>query len=204
GYATTTRSFVSPPTPPPPPPPVLLLEVNKLSTIASVRPSSPSTSSFFCSSSARVSNRCSSTNPDSVDNLPKLVEDIVQTSINTDGPRYSSSHWCWWNSPGGIPSQLKLGLLSPLYLMKLFERLGVTYIKLVIDIVSDLTIDISLGHIVAEVYVFVGGSSFLLVDTTTPKAVFQPSFRLTLCGIHSSLLRNGFLSTTFSVKKKAH
>ncbi|KAD2805212.1 hypothetical protein E3N88_38589 [Mikania micrantha] len=33
----------------------------------------------------------------SVDDLPKLVEDIVQTSINTDGPRYSSSHWCWWS-----------------------------------------------------------------------------------------------------------
>ncbi|KAE8669909.1 Surfeit locus protein 6 [Hibiscus syriacus] len=34
------------------------------------------------------------------------------------------------NEPTGIPSQLQLGLLSPLYLRKLFERMGATYIKL--------------------------------------------------------------------------
>ncbi|XP_071705790.1 uncharacterized aarF domain-containing protein kinase At5g05200, chloroplastic [Rutidosis leptorrhynchoides] len=84
---------------------------------------------------------------DSIQNLPKLVEDIVQTSINT-GPRGAlrlaqgvqavvgvGSEWLTElsqsrNSPNGIPSQLQLGLLSPLYLRKLFERLGATYIKL--------------------------------------------------------------------------
>ncbi|PWA98310.1 protein kinase superfamily protein [Artemisia annua] len=84
---------------------------------------------------------------DSIENLPKLVEDIVQTSINT-GPRGAlrlaqgvqavigvGSEWLTEfsqsrNSPSGIPSQLQLGLVSPLYLRKLFERLGATYIKL--------------------------------------------------------------------------
>lgn len=84
---------------------------------------------------------------DSVKNLPKLVEDIVQTSINT-GPRGAlrlaqgiqavigvGSEWLAdvsksGNSPAGLPTQMQLGLLSPLYLRKLFERLGATYIKL--------------------------------------------------------------------------
>lgn len=84
---------------------------------------------------------------DSIENLPKLVEDIVQTSINT-GPRGAlrlaqgvqavigvGSEWLTElsqsrNSPSGIPPQLQLGLVSPLYLRKLFERLGATYIKL--------------------------------------------------------------------------
>ena len=34
------------------------------------------------------------------------------------------------SSSAGLPNQLQLGLLSPLYLRKLFERLGATYIKL--------------------------------------------------------------------------
>ncbi|KAL8149381.1 putative aarF domain-containing protein kinase At5g05200, chloroplastic [Apium graveolens] len=87
---------------------------------------------------------------DSIENLPKLVEDIVQTSINT-GPRGAirlaqgiqavvgvGSEWLTdvskatssANSSAGLPTQLQLGLLSPLYLRKLFERLGATYIKL--------------------------------------------------------------------------
>jgi hypothetical protein len=34
------------------------------------------------------------------------------------------------NSSAGLPTQMQLGLLSPLYLRRLFERLGATYIKL--------------------------------------------------------------------------
>ncbi|KAI3470976.1 hypothetical protein Pfo_027639 [Paulownia fortunei] len=84
---------------------------------------------------------------DSIENLPKLVEDIVQTSINT-GPRGAlrlaqgiqavigvGSEWLadaskTANSSGGLATELQLGLLSPLYLRKLFERMGATYIKL--------------------------------------------------------------------------
>lgn len=99
------------------------------------------------SQSARTPDLFTSRLQDSMENLPKLVEDIVQTSINT-GPRGAlrlaqgiqavigvSSEWLTdlsqsRNSPSGIPSQMQLGLLSPLYLRKLFERLGATYIKL--------------------------------------------------------------------------
>lgn len=84
---------------------------------------------------------------DRLENLPKLVEDIVQTSLNT-GPRGAlrlaqgvqavvgvGSEWLQdvsktANSTTGLPTQLQLGLLSPLYLRKLFERMGATYIKL--------------------------------------------------------------------------
>ncbi|XP_052204894.1 uncharacterized aarF domain-containing protein kinase At5g05200, chloroplastic isoform X1 [Diospyros lotus] len=84
---------------------------------------------------------------DSMTNLPKLVEDIIQTSINT-GPRGAlrlaqgiqavvgvGTEWLAdvsksTNSSAGIPTQLQLGLLSPLYLRRLFERMGATYIKL--------------------------------------------------------------------------
>ncbi|KAJ7965166.1 ABC1 family kinase [Quillaja saponaria] len=84
---------------------------------------------------------------DSMENLPKLVEDIVQTSINT-GPRGAirlaqaiqafvgvGTEWLAdvsksTNSSAGLPTQMQLGLLSPLYLRKLFERMGATYIKL--------------------------------------------------------------------------
>ncbi|KAK3022378.1 hypothetical protein RJ639_047352 [Escallonia herrerae] len=84
---------------------------------------------------------------DRVEKLPKLVDDIVQTSINT-GPRGAlrlvqgiqavlgvGSEWLadvskTTNSSAGIPTQMQLGLLSPLYLRKLFERMGATYIKL--------------------------------------------------------------------------
>ncbi|XP_021758249.1 uncharacterized aarF domain-containing protein kinase At5g05200, chloroplastic-like [Chenopodium quinoa] len=82
-----------------------------------------------------------------IQNLPKLVEDIVQTSINT-GPRGAlrlaqgvqavvgvGGEWLadaskWTNTSGGLPAELQLGLVSPFYLRKLFERLGATYIKL--------------------------------------------------------------------------
>ncbi|KAJ0235218.1 putative aarF domain-containing protein kinase [Hirschfeldia incana] len=82
-----------------------------------------------------------------IENLPKLVEDIVQTSINT-GPRgalrlvqgvqaFVGVGGEWLNDiskytrvSGGLPSEMQLGLLSPLYLRKLFERMGATYIKL--------------------------------------------------------------------------
>ncbi|KMZ63881.1 ABC1 family protein kinase-like protein [Zostera marina] len=84
---------------------------------------------------------------DGLDNLPKLLEDIARTSINT-GPRGGmrlvqgiqavisvGGEWLadaskTPNSPSELPTQLQLGLLSPLYLRKLFERLGATYIKL--------------------------------------------------------------------------
>ncbi|KAJ4908788.1 hypothetical protein Rs2_12446 [Raphanus sativus] len=80
-----------------------------------------------------------------IENLPKLVEDIVQTSINT-GPRGAlrlvqgvqafGGEWLTDISKytrvsgGGLPTEMQLGLLSPLYLRKLFERMGATYIKL--------------------------------------------------------------------------
>ncbi|RVW42389.1 putative aarF domain-containing protein kinase, chloroplastic [Vitis vinifera] len=83
----------------------------------------------------------------SIENLPKLVEDIVQTSINT-GPRGAlraaqgiqavirvGGEWLAdvsqsTNSSAGLPTQIQLGLLSPLYLRRLFESMGATYIKL--------------------------------------------------------------------------
>ncbi|KAL6123459.1 hypothetical protein ACLB2K_075981 [Fragaria x ananassa] len=84
---------------------------------------------------------------DRIDNLPKLVEDILQTSLST-GPRGAlrmaqgiqafigvGGEWLTEasrsaNSSTGLPTQLQLGLLSPLYLRRLFERMGATYIKL--------------------------------------------------------------------------
>ncbi|CAH9139671.1 unnamed protein product [Cuscuta epithymum] len=84
---------------------------------------------------------------DRLENFPILVEDIVQTSINT-GPRGAlrlaqgiqavigvGSEWLadvskTANSPTGLPTEMQLGLLSPIYLRKLFERMGATYIKL--------------------------------------------------------------------------
>ncbi|XP_026457164.1 uncharacterized aarF domain-containing protein kinase At5g05200, chloroplastic-like [Papaver somniferum] len=87
---------------------------------------------------------------DGVEELPKLVEDIVQTSLNT-GPRGPvrlaqgiqaflgvGAEWLsdvsktvnTSTATTGLPAQMQLGLLSPIYLRKLFERMGVTYIKL--------------------------------------------------------------------------
>nr|GMD02159.1 uncharacterized aarF domain-containing protein kinase At5g05200, chloroplastic [Ipomoea batatas] len=84
---------------------------------------------------------------DRLGNLPKFVEDIVQTSINT-GPRGAlrlaqgvqavigvGTEWLadvskTANSSTRLPTEMQLGLLSPLYLRKLFERMGATYIKL--------------------------------------------------------------------------
>ncbi|KAL6131730.1 hypothetical protein ACLB2K_070104 [Fragaria x ananassa] len=84
---------------------------------------------------------------DRIENLPKLVEDILQTSLST-GPRGAlrmaqgiqafigvGGEWLTEasrsaNSSTGLPTQLQLGLLSPLYLRRLFERMGATYIKL--------------------------------------------------------------------------
>ncbi|XP_074559623.1 putative aarF domain-containing protein kinase At5g05200, chloroplastic [Curcuma longa] len=84
---------------------------------------------------------------DSMEKLPKLVEDIIQTSINT-GPRGAlrlaqgiqavvgvGGEWLTdlskaTNTSSGLPPNMQLGLLSPFYLRKLFERLGATYIKL--------------------------------------------------------------------------
>ncbi|KAI3882575.1 hypothetical protein MKX03_010694 [Papaver bracteatum] len=87
---------------------------------------------------------------DGVEKLPKLVEDIVQTSLNT-GPRGPvrlaqgiqaflgvGAEWLsdvsktvnTSTATTGLPAQMQLGLLSPIYLRKLFERMGVTYIKL--------------------------------------------------------------------------
>lgn len=84
---------------------------------------------------------------DSIDNLPKLVEDIIQTSIKT-GPRGAlrlaqgiqavlgvGGEWLndlskATNDSASLTTQMRLGLLSPVYLRKLFERMGATYIKL--------------------------------------------------------------------------
>lgn len=84
---------------------------------------------------------------DGFNNLPKLVEDIVQTSIST-GPRGAmrvaqgiqavigvGAEWLNdlsknANGSSGVPIQMQLGLFSPLYLRKLFEKMGATYIKL--------------------------------------------------------------------------
>ncbi|XP_027329985.1 uncharacterized aarF domain-containing protein kinase At5g05200, chloroplastic [Abrus precatorius] len=82
---------------------------------------------------------------DSMEQLPKLVEDIVQTSLNT-GPRGVlrlaqglqafigvGQEWLTdvsksTNSTAGLPTDMQL--LSPFYLRRLFERMGATYIKL--------------------------------------------------------------------------
>ncbi|KAH1095205.1 hypothetical protein GLYMA_14G186700v4 [Glycine max] len=82
-----------------------------------------------------------------MEKLPNLVEDIVQTSLNT-GPRgvlrlaqgvqaFLGVGQEWLtdvsksaNSFAGLPTELQLGLLSPFYLRRLFERMGATYIKL--------------------------------------------------------------------------
>ncbi|KAL3521329.1 hypothetical protein ACH5RR_019478 [Cinchona calisaya] len=84
---------------------------------------------------------------DGIEKLPKLVEDIVQTSIST-GPRGAlrlaqgiqavlgvGSEWLadvskTANSSTRLPTEMQLGLLSPRYLRRLFERMGATYIKL--------------------------------------------------------------------------
>ncbi|OEL15824.1 putative aarF domain-containing protein kinase [Dichanthelium oligosanthes] len=84
---------------------------------------------------------------DRVVELPKLVEDLLQTSIST-GPRGAfrmaqgiqavlgvGGEWLTdlsktANTSAGIPSQMQLGLLSPVYLRRLFERMGATYVKL--------------------------------------------------------------------------
>ncbi|XP_078436720.1 protein kinase superfamily protein [Wolffia australiana] len=81
-----------------------------------------------------------------VDELPKLVEDIIRTSINT-GPRGAlrlaqgiqavfgvGGEWLadvskTVNSSSTLPNEM-FGLVSPVYLRKLFERMGATYIKL--------------------------------------------------------------------------
>uniref|UniRef100_A0A0R0KZX1 ABC1 atypical kinase-like domain-containing protein n=1 Tax=Glycine max TaxID=3847 RepID=A0A0R0KZX1_SOYBN len=82
-----------------------------------------------------------------MEKLPNLVADIVQTSLNT-GPRgvlrlaqgvqaFLGVGQEWLtdvsksaNSSTGLPTELKLGLLFPFYLRRLFERMGATYIKL--------------------------------------------------------------------------
>ncbi|XP_009363785.2 uncharacterized aarF domain-containing protein kinase At5g05200, chloroplastic [Pyrus x bretschneideri] len=84
---------------------------------------------------------------DRFQDLPKLVEDILQTSVST-GPRGAlrmvqgiqafigvGGEWLAdvsksANSSAGLPTQLQLGLVSPLYLRRLFERMGATYVKL--------------------------------------------------------------------------
>lgn len=84
---------------------------------------------------------------DRINKLPKLVEDVVQTSVNT-GPRgvirlaqgiqatvVVGSEWLSEisksaNASGDTLSRLQFGLLSPTYLRRLFERMGATYIKL--------------------------------------------------------------------------
>ncbi|XP_047334746.1 uncharacterized aarF domain-containing protein kinase At5g05200, chloroplastic [Impatiens glandulifera] len=84
---------------------------------------------------------------DSIENLPELLQDIVSTSINT-GPRGVlrfaqgiqavigvGGEWLTdvsraTNTSSGLPVQMQLGLLSPVYLRRLFARLGATYIKL--------------------------------------------------------------------------
>lgn len=96
---------------------------------------------------SQAQDRFSSRLQESVQKLPELVEDILQTSINT-GPRGAlrfaqgiqavigvGSEWLadiskLTKSSDGLPTQMPLTLLTPLYMRKLFERLGATYIKL--------------------------------------------------------------------------
>ncbi|KAL9268451.1 putative aarF domain-containing protein, partial [Drosera capensis] len=85
---------------------------------------------------------------DRLQNLPTLVEDIIRTSIST-GPRGAvrlvqgiqavvgvGGEWLQdvskqsRNVAGNLPIQEQLGALSPVYLRRLFERMGATYIKL--------------------------------------------------------------------------
>lgn len=84
---------------------------------------------------------------DRISKLPKLVEDVIQTSVNT-GPRgvirlaqgiqatmVVGSEWLSEisksaNTSGDSLATLQFGLLSPTYLRRLFERMGATYIKL--------------------------------------------------------------------------
>ncbi|KAK7372898.1 hypothetical protein VNO80_06288 [Phaseolus coccineus] len=84
---------------------------------------------------------------DSMEKLPKLVEDIVETSLNT-GPRgvlrlaqgvqaFIGVGQEWLtdvsksaNTSAGLPTEMQLGSVSPFYLRRLFERMGATYIKL--------------------------------------------------------------------------
>uniref|UniRef100_A0A0C9RWZ3 TSA: Wollemia nobilis Ref_Wollemi_Transcript_7702_1977 transcribed RNA sequence n=1 Tax=Wollemia nobilis TaxID=56998 RepID=A0A0C9RWZ3_9CONI len=84
---------------------------------------------------------------DRINELPKLVEDVLQTSINT-GPRgvvrlaqgiqvtmAVGSEWLSEVSNSARTSRdrlsgLQFGLLSPVYLRRFFERMGATYIKL--------------------------------------------------------------------------
>ncbi|CAL1408103.1 unnamed protein product [Linum trigynum] len=98
-------------------------------------------------SQAQSQSMFSSRLQDSLENLPKLVEDIVQTSLNT-GPRGPlrlaqgiqavigvGGEWLQDasrspNSSSGLPVDMRLGILSPVYLRRLFERMGATYIKL--------------------------------------------------------------------------
>ncbi|XP_020101864.1 uncharacterized aarF domain-containing protein kinase At5g05200, chloroplastic isoform X2 [Ananas comosus] len=86
---------------------------------------------------------------DRINELPKLVEDILQTSLST-GPRGAlrmaqgiqavigvGSEWLndvskttSTSTSSRVPTDMQLGLLSPIYVRKLFERMGATYIKL--------------------------------------------------------------------------
>ncbi|WCJ20107.1 Protein kinase superfamily protein [Euphorbia peplus] len=109
--------------------------------------SSKSSFTLFAQPQHASSSSSSSPLQDSIENFPKLVEDIIQTSIDT-GPRGAlrlaqgiqafigvGTEWLAdvskaTNSTTGLPTQLQLGLISPLYLRRLFERMGVTYIKL--------------------------------------------------------------------------
>ncbi|THG22164.1 hypothetical protein TEA_025214 [Camellia sinensis var. sinensis] len=113
---------------------------------------------------------------DNMANLPKLVEDIVQTSINT-GPRGAlrlaqgiqavigvGSEWLAdvsksANSSTGLTTQMQLGLLSPVYLRKLFERMGATYIKL--------------GQVSLRVIAFLG---FFKVFIASAPTLFPPEY----------------------------
>lgn len=102
---------------------------------------------LFARYTQAADNLFSSRLQDRVENLPGLLEDIVQTSIST-GPRGAlrlaqgvqaiigvGSEWLadvskLTSSSSGVLTRTQLGLLSPIYLRKLFERMGATYIKL--------------------------------------------------------------------------
>lgn len=102
---------------------------------------------LFARYTQAADNLLSSRLQDRVENLPGLLEDIVQTSIST-GPRGAlrlaqgvqaiigvGSEWLadvskLTSSSSGVLTRTQLGLLSPIYLRKLFERMGATYIKL--------------------------------------------------------------------------
>ncbi|CAG7887467.1 unnamed protein product, partial [Brassica rapa] len=63
---------------------------------------------------------------------------------------------------GGVPTEMQLGLLSPLYLRKLFELMGTTYIKL-----GQVTQDLNFINDVARILLLTGTILGFLIKLLT-------------------------------------